>query len=141
MLPYMSSKDQFAATPKIKEAVDRALGLDPLNDTAWHILGRWDRVLANISPIKRLLAKTVYGELPVTTNEEAEQCLQKAIAINPHRLIHYIELGRIYAEMGREEEARKYILEGLSMPNEEKDDPEMKEIGRETLKKLGYTPE
>jgi len=40
--------------------------------------------------------------------------------------------------MGRKEEARKNILKGLSMPNEEKDDPEMKEIGRDTLKKMGF---
>jgi tetratricopeptide (TPR) repeat protein len=140
MLPYMTSKEQIAASPRIKAAVDRTLQLDPLNDTAWHILGRWDRVLANVSVVKRLLAKALYGDLPVTTNEEAETCLRKAIAINPNRLIHYIELGRIYAEMGRKEEARAYILKGLSMPDKEKDDPEMKEIGRETLKKLGYGP-
>ena len=139
MLPYMSSKDQVVASPLIKAAVDRTLKLDPLNDTAWHILGRWNRVLASVSVIKRVLANAIYGELPVTTNEEAEKCLQKAISINPNRLIHYIELGRIYAQMGRKEEARKYILKGLSMPNEEKDDPEMKGIGRETLKKLGYS--
>jgi len=141
MLPYMSSKDQVAASPLIKAAVDRALALDPLNDTAWHILGRWNRVLANVSLIKRVLADAIYGELPKTSNEEAERCLRKAISINPTRLIHYIELGRIYAEMGRKEEARHYILKGLSMPNEEKDDVEMKEIGRETLKKLGYNPD
>ena len=138
MLPYMTSKDQVAASPLIKAAVDRSLQLDPKNDTAWHILGRWNRVLANVNVVKRLLAKAVYGDLPVTTNEEAEKCLRKAIAINPNRLIHYIELGRIYAEMGRKEDARTYILKGLSMPDKEKDDPEMKEIGRETLKKLGY---
>jgi len=118
--------------------VDRTLQLDPRNDTAWHILGRWNRVLAKVNVVKRLLAKAVYGDLPVTTNEEAERCLRKAIAINPNRLIHYIELGRIYAEMGRKKEARDYILKGLSMPDKEKDDPEMKEIGRETLMKLGY---
>jgi tetratricopeptide (TPR) repeat protein len=138
MLPYMTSKDQIAASPRIKAAVDRTLQLDPQNDTAWHILGRWDRVLANVNVVKRLLAKALYGDLPVTTNEQAATCLRKAIAINPNRLIHYIELGRIYAEMGRKEEARTYILKGLSMPDKEKDDPEMKEIGRETLKKLGY---
>jgi len=138
MLPYMTSKDQIAASPRIKAAVDRTLQLDPLNDTAWHILGRWNRVLANVNVVKRVLAKALYGDLPVTTNEEAETCLRKAIAINPKRLIHYIELGRIYAEMGRKKEARDYIIKGLSMPDKEKDDPEMKEIGRETLKKLGY---
>lgn len=137
MVPYMGSRDQVNASPRIKVAVDRTLQLDPTNDNAWHVLGRWNRVLADISPLKRILAKALYGDLPVTTNEEAEKCLLKAIAINPNRLMHYIELGRIYAQMGRKEEARKYIQKGLAMPNKEKDDPEMKEIGQQTLQKLG----
>jgi tetratricopeptide (TPR) repeat protein len=136
MLPYMGSKDQVNTSPRIKAAVDRTLQLDPDNDTAWHILGRWNRVLANISALKRVLAKTFYGALPVTTNEEAEKCLLKAIAINPNRLMHYIELGRIYAQMGRKEEARKQIQKGLAMPNKDHDDPEMKEIGQQTLQNL-----
>lgn len=136
MLPFMGSKDQVNASPKIKAAVDRALQLNPKNDTAWHILGRWNRVLADINPLKRLLAGALYGNLPVTTNEEAEKCLLKAIAINPNRLMHYIELGRIYAQMGRKEEARKYLQKGLAMPNRDHDDPEMKEIGQQTSQKL-----
>lgn len=136
MLPYMSSKDQVSASPRIKAAVDRTLQLDPANDTAWHMLGRWNRVLANVSGLKRVLAKALYGELPVTTNEAAEKCLLKAIAINPNRLMHYIELGRLYAQMGRNEEARKYLQKGLAMPNKDHDDPEMKEIGQQTLQKL-----
>jgi tetratricopeptide (TPR) repeat protein len=137
MLPFMASKDQVTASPKIKASVDRALQLDPSNDNAWHILGRWNRVLANVNTVKRVLAKALYGELPVTTNEAAEKCLLKAIEINPNRCIHYIELGRIYAQMGRKEDARKCIEKGLAMPNKEKDDPEMKQIGKETLQKLG----
>lgn len=137
MLPSMGSKEQVDASPRIKEAVDRTLQLNPKNDTAWHILGRWNRVLADMNPLKRMLAGALYGNLPVTTNEAAEKCLLKAIALNPNRLMHYIELGRIYAAMGRKEDARKFIEKGLSMPNKEKDDPEMKTIGQELLKKLG----
>ncbi len=136
MLPYLGTKEQVAASPRIKTAVDRTLRLDPRNDLAWHILGRWHRVLADVGGVKRALAGAFYGNLPKGSNEEAERCLQKAIAINPNRLIHYIELGRVYAQMGRKEEARKYIQKGLAMPNAEKDDPEMKEKGRETLAKL-----
>jgi tetratricopeptide (TPR) repeat protein len=137
MLPFMGSRDQVNASPRIKAAVDRTLQLDPNNDIAWHMLGRWNRVLANVSVMKRVLAKTFYGDLPVTTNEAAEKCLLKAIAINPNRLMHYIELGRIYAQMGRNEEARKYLQKGLAMPNKDHDDPEMKEIGQQALQKLG----
>jgi tetratricopeptide (TPR) repeat protein len=137
MLPYMGSRDQVNASPHIKTAVDRTLQLDPTNDTAWHVLGRWNRVLANIGGVKRVLAKALYGDLPVTTNEAAEKCLLKAIAINPNRLMHYIELARLYAQMGRKDEARRNIQKGLAMPNKDHDDPEMKEIGQELLKKLG----
>ena len=137
MLPYMGSKDQVNASPRIKTAVDRTLQLDPDNDIAWHMLGRWHRVLANIGPVKRVLAKALYGNLPESTNEAAEKCLLKAIALNPNRLMHHIELGRIYAQMGRKEEARKSLEKGLALPNKDHDDPEIKEIGQETLKKLG----
>jgi tetratricopeptide (TPR) repeat protein len=133
----MGSKDQVNAAPRIKAAVDRALELDPTNDNAWHILGRWNRTLADVNAVKRVLAKALYGGLPVTSNEAAEKCLLKAIEINPNRLMHYIELGRIYAAMGRKEDARKNIEKGMAMPNKEKDDPEMKETGKQMLEKLG----
>jgi tetratricopeptide (TPR) repeat protein len=137
MLPFLGSKEQVDASPRIKQSVDRALLLDPKNDTAWHILGRWNRVLADMNVVKRVLANALYGKLPVTTNETAEKDLLTAISLNPNRLIHQIELGRIYAAMGRKEDARKFIEKGLAMPNKEKDDPEMKAIGQALLKKMG----
>ena len=75
----------------------------------------------------------LYGELPVGTNEEAVACFAKAIAINPRRLRHYVELGRTYAQMDQYDNARKYLMKGLSMPNTEKDDPEVKTLGRDAL--------
>jgi tetratricopeptide (TPR) repeat protein len=136
MLPYLPTKEQVAASPKIKESVDKALQLDPTNDTAWHILGRWNRVLADVNMVKRVLAGVMYGSLPKGSNEEAERAMKKALELNPNRLMHYIELGRIYAQMGRKEDARQFINKGLSMPDAEKDDPETKQRGRETLQKL-----
>lgn len=136
MLPYLSTKEQVAASPRIKDSADKALAINPQNDNAWHILGRWNRVLAEVSSAKRFVAGLIYGQLPKGSIEEAEKDMKKALAINPHRLMHYIELGRIYAQMGRKEEAREFIDKGLAMPDTEKDDPETKQRGRETLAKL-----
>ena len=136
MLQYLPAKQQVAASPQIKESVDKALAVDSHNDTAWHVLGRWNRVLAEVSSAKRLVAGVIYGQLPKGSYEEAEQAMKKAIALNPNRLMHYIELGRIYAQTGRKEEARELINKGLAMPDREKDDPETKQRGRETLAKL-----
>ncbi len=136
MLPFLSSKDQVDASPRIKKSVDAALRLDARNDVAWHILGRWHRVLADVSGLKRMLAGAIYGSLPQGSNEAAAKALEKAIALNPNRLMHYIELGRVYAQMGRKDDARKFLNKGLSMPNLEKDDPDTKARGREALEKL-----
>ena len=136
MLPLMGTKEQIEASRQIKETADKAIKLDPHNDLAWHVLGRWHRVLSDVNMLKRTLGSLIYGKLPQTTTEEAVKCFEKAIEINPNRLMHYVELGRAYAQMGRTAEARRFIEKGLAMPNVEKDDPETKRRGEETLAKL-----
>ena len=136
MVSLQGIKEQTEAARRIKDAADKAIRLDPHNDLAWHVLGRWNRVLADINVMKRALASRIYGELPAGSNAEAVLCFQKAIEINPNRLMHYIELGQTYAQMGKTADARRLIAKGLAMPDLEKDDPEIKRRGRETLAKL-----
>jgi len=136
MLPLMGTKEQLEASRHIKDTADKAIKLDPRSDLAWHVLGRWHRVLSDVNTLKRGLASLIYGKLPQTTTEEAVKCFEKAIEINPNRLMHYVELGRAYAQMGRTADARRFIEKGLAMPNVEKDDPETKRRGRETLANL-----
>jgi len=136
MLPFQGNKEQVAASPLIKAAADRAIALNPRNDVAWHVLGRWHQVLANVGMLKHLIGGLIYGKLPTSTNEAAVECFERAIAINPRRPRHFIELGRTFAQMGKSAEARKYIEKGLKMPDMEKDDTEVKQRGREELAKL-----
>lgn len=136
MLPLESSGEQVQSSRRIKEAVDRALKLNPKNDLAWHILGRWHQGYAELSAVRRKLGEMLYGKLPTSTEADAARCFEKAISANPNRLMHYIELGRTYARMGRTAEARRLIEKGLAMPNVEKDDPDVKQRGRETLSGL-----
>lgn len=136
MLPFEENKEKIATSRLIKSAVDRSIALDPTNDLSWQVLGRWHRGLAEVSGVKRALAQVKYGKLPSSKYEDAVRCFEKAIALNPNRLMHYIELGQTYALMDRDADARKLITKGLAMPETEKDDPETKELGRKILKKL-----
>jgi tetratricopeptide (TPR) repeat protein len=136
LVPFLDTKEKMEASRQVKISVDQAIALDPGKDLAWHVLGTWHQRLADIGMVKRAMAKLVYGELPAATNEEAVHCFQKAIQLNPDRLIHHIELGRTYAQMGKETEARQCINKGLAMPNTGKDDPEVKARGQATLADL-----
>jgi tetratricopeptide (TPR) repeat protein len=136
MLPLEGTKQRFASSHLIKIAVDKAIALDPTNDLSWQVLGRWYRGLADLGLAKRAFVQVKYGQLPPAKYEDAVRCFEKAIALNPNRLMHCIELGRTYAQMGREADARKFINQGLAMAETEKDDPETKNLGRQILKKL-----
>jgi tetratricopeptide (TPR) repeat protein len=136
LLPLQSLREQAQESRYIKQGAEKAIKLDPQNDLAWHVLGRFHMVLASVTGIKRAMAQLMFGELPAASNEDAVKCFKKAIEINPTRLMHYIELGQTYAQMGRAADARVFITQGLAMPDVDKDDPEIKHRGRETLAKL-----
>jgi tetratricopeptide (TPR) repeat protein len=134
--PLESNREKFEASRIIKNAADKVIKLDPNSDLGWHVLGRWHMALAEISAFERALAQIAYGKLPESTYEDAARCFEKAIELNPNRLMHYIELGRVYARMGRTGEARSFIVRGLAMRDTEKDDPETKRQGQELLAEL-----
>jgi tetratricopeptide (TPR) repeat protein len=134
--PLASTKEKVETARIIKIEADKAIKLDPRSDLAWHVLGRWNMGYAEVTGVKRALAELVYGTLPATTYEDAAKCFEKAIELKPDRLMHYIELGRVYSQMGRTADARRVITKGLAMKETEKDDPETKRLGRETLAKL-----
>ncbi len=136
MIPLLDKKSQMEASREVKDAVDKSISLDSHKDLAWHVLGCWNQRLAEIGTVKRTLARVFYGKVPDASNDEAVKCFQQAIKLNPHRPIHYIELGRTYAQMGLPVAARQYIKKGLAMPDIGKDDPEGKRRGRDTLSTL-----
>jgi tetratricopeptide (TPR) repeat protein len=134
--PLEGSRERFEASRIIKNAADKVIKLDPTNDLGWHVLGRWHMALADVSAFQRGLAQLAYGKLPESTYDEAARCFEKAIELNPNRLMHYIELGRAYVHMGRTDDARSCITKGLAMRETEKDDPETKRQGQELLAEL-----
>jgi tetratricopeptide (TPR) repeat protein len=136
LLPFLANREKIMSSRIIKSAAEKAVALDPSNDYAWHLLGRWHQGLANVNVVVQGLIRLIYGELPPASNDDAVRCFNKAIALNPDRLIHHIELGRTFALMGKTSEAKASIQKGLAMPNREKDDPDTKKRGRATLEKI-----
>ena len=132
--PYEGYRQRFDAVHVIKSAADKTIELDPHNDLGWHVLGRWYQGLAEVDPLHRTLAQAL-GGLPPGTYQDAATCFEKAIQLNPNRLMHYIELGKVYVAMGKKEEGCRLIQKGLAMQNTEKDDAETKVEGEEVLAK------
>ena len=134
--PLMDNKTKIAYSRLVKEYADKSLALDPNNDLTYNVLGSWNYELANLNPFLRALAGMIYGRLPDASFQDSVKDFQKALELNPNRLANHIGLGRAYAAVGDTAEARKELQVGLSMPDQEKDDPFVKAQGRETLSKM-----
>jgi len=112
---------------EVRDEAEEAVALDPRNDKSWHILGRWNREMANLSPLLKLAAKVVYGGLPKgASNEKAVDCFEKAIAIAPEHVNHHLELGKTYMEMERYDLAQAEFTTALALPDSDPNDPEYK---------------
>ncbi|MDF1755399.1 MAG: hypothetical protein P1U89_21605 [Verrucomicrobiales bacterium] len=136
LLDYIGSKQKVEYSKYVKQYAEEAIRLNPKSDYAWHMLGRWNTGVAELSPVVKGIAKMVYGGIPQGSYSEAISAYRKAIALNPERLVHQIEMGITLAAMGRTAEAKAAIEKGISMPVRERDDPSNKKRGREALSKL-----
>ncbi|MCX7868403.1 MAG: hypothetical protein N2322_00475 [Terrimicrobiaceae bacterium] len=131
-----SPREKIASARDIRAAAEKAVRLDPSNDLAWHVLGRWHFEMATLNPVLRGAAAALFGGLPGASLESAASSFRKAIAAGPPRAMHHIEYGRTLAALNRREEAIAQLRKGLAIPDSDKDDRETKNRGRETLRKL-----
>lgn len=103
---YEGSRKKVELCQTIKTELDRALQLDPDNDLAYSILGSFYRALGNISWLERTLANILYGSIPSGGYAEGEIALKKAIALAPNVIRHHFELGMLYTDWGKQDEAK-----------------------------------
>ncbi len=112
----IDSREKIKRANIIKSELERALELNPNDDIALSILGSFNREIADMGWLEKLYAKTFLGSLPEGSEEEAEKLLKKAIAINPRLIRHYHELGKLYRDMKRYDEAIGILTQALTKP-------------------------
>jgi len=104
----------------------------------WHVLGRWNMGIMELSGPSRFFAKTflgaqVFGE---ASWEKAEEYLKRASGLEPERIVHRLELARVYKETDRPDAARSELEETLGLPPRDEQDCDYLDQARELLSDL-----
>ena len=107
--PFVDLRTKVAYSRGIKTEAEKALALDPHQDIAYYLLGRWHTGVANMGFFACGIVKIVYGGLPHASNADAIACFQKAIALAPNRIIHHAGLSRAYAAAGENDLAHREL--------------------------------
>jgi len=131
------AKERIKLSKDIKKEVDLAIKYDPNDDIAYHVLGRWNRKLSNLSWIEKGFADMFLGGVPEDASEEnAIAAFKKAIEMKPNHINHHLELGITYEMMDMEEDARKEFQTCLDLPNSDSGDEKYKLDAQERIEDL-----
>ncbi len=132
-----SAKQRIKMSKEIRKEAELAIKLNPENDLAYHVLGRWHRKISNLSWIEKGFADMFLGGVPKdASNEAAVENFKKAIEINPDYINHHLELGITYEMMDKDDLARQQFEACLALPISSAKDKEHKKKAQELLNDL-----
>lgn len=91
----------------------RTHALDALTYDAGHagaldVLGMWNAEVLRLSAFERVFAKTFLGGkiMGEAKWDTAVHSLERAVAYEPGRIVHHLDLGGVYRDVGRKDQAR-----------------------------------
>ena len=113
----VGGKEKIRLSKDVRAEAERAIVLDRTSHRAYHVLGRWNRGIAELSMFEKAAAKVVYGGLPEgATMNNAVTYFEKAIEIAPDYANHRLELGRTYLKLGLKDKARAELERAIACP-------------------------
>ena len=77
-----------------------ALKLDSVHAGALHVLGMWNAEIMRVNGLARAFAKAFLGAgvFSLASWDEAQRLLEKSVQLDPNRIVHHLDLGKIYTD-------------------------------------------
>jgi tetratricopeptide (TPR) repeat protein len=134
----MGTRDKIKYAGEVREQALDALKINPKHAGALHVMGMWNAEVMRLNGLSRMIAKNflggeVFGE---ASWDNAQRYLEEAVALDPNRITHRLDLAGVYADRSLEEKAiEQYQWIGRA-PVTDFNDPRYKEEAERRLKAL-----
>jgi tetratricopeptide (TPR) repeat protein len=135
----LGKRDRVKYAGEVRTHALHALERNPKHPGALHVMGVWNAEIMRLSAIQRFAAKNllggkVFGE---ASWKEAVRYMEAAVAAEPERIVHRIDLGEIYEDVGDKAKAREQYEMIVRANVLDAKDPTYKQQAQERLRKLG----
>ena len=98
----LGPSDRTRYAVEVRREALAALTLDPDHAGALHVLGMWHAEVLRLNPVARLAARTLLGGAVFAEADwaVAQRSLERAVALEPTRITHRLDLAGILADRG-----------------------------------------
>ncbi len=134
----LGKKEQVKYAGDIRASALESLRLNPRNPAALHVMGRWNYEILRLSGITRFMAKTFLGgKIFDSANwDDAQRYMEESVASDPTRLVHHLDLARVYEARGNKDKAREQYEFVIKGPLGDFNDRKYKEEATEEIKEV-----
>ncbi|MBL0937275.1 MAG: hypothetical protein IBJ03_00160 [Gemmatimonadaceae bacterium] len=131
-------KDRIKYAVEVRDQAREALRLDPRHPGALHVLGVWNAEVMRLNGFTRTMARAFLGGkvLDSANWADAQRYLEEAVRIEPSRLVHHLDLARIYRDIGRKDAARTEYQAAIRSPDIDANDDRYRQSAEEELRRL-----
>lgn len=134
----LGKKERVKFAGDVHREANESLRLDSANAGALHVLGRWHAEIMRLSGFSRFMAKNVLGgkTFGEANWKDAVRLMEKAVALEPERIVHRLELAAIYADSGDKAKAREQYQMAVRLKPSDFNDKQYQEQARKELAAL-----
>jgi tetratricopeptide (TPR) repeat protein len=105
----MGKRDRVKFAGEVRQHALEALRMRPEHAGALHVMGVWNAEVRRLSGVERFFAKNLLGGRVFDTASwnDAVSYLERAVAADPERITHRLDLAKVYADVGNKAKARE----------------------------------
>jgi hypothetical protein len=115
------------------------LRIKPGHTGCLHVMGVWNAEVMRLNGLVRLIAKNILGGRVFGSASwpEAVRYMEAAVAGDPQRVVHRLDMGEIYRDTDDKAKARAQFETGLRLPDTDYNDRRFKAEIQADLDRLG----
>ena len=134
----LGSRQRVRYAAEVRDAALEALRLNPTHAGALHVMGVWNAEIMRLGRLERFFAKNLLGGgvFGQANWNEAARYLERAVALEPDRITHRLDLARVYLDLDSVERAREQLLAIEQLPPADFNDDQYKREAAALLAEL-----
>ncbi len=120
----LGKRDRVKYAGDVRTHALEALKFNPKHPGALHVMGMWNYNVMSLSGMTRFMAKTFLGGKVFDSANwnDAQRYMEESVAVDPGRLVHHLDLARVYVARGdKTKAAEQYELVIKGTPTEYND--------------------
>ncbi|MEO7102606.1 MAG: hypothetical protein ABI311_04560 [Gemmatimonadaceae bacterium] len=134
----LGARDRVTYAGRVRDAALACLKIDPAHAGCLHVMGVWNAEIMRLNGLTRLIARnflggSVFGE---ASWANARRYMEEAVTNDPRRIVHRLDLAKVYRDMGLKPQAKKEFEAVVSGELIDYNDPQFKAEAAAALKKL-----